>query len=124
VRFAQFEITVNVGSEPGRGASPPFQVRRVVGRDGYVVAPRGALDLGTCDELFAALEVALLSGSERVILDLRGLDFIDSSGLQAVLVADLIAVKRHKDFMVRRGPDSVQRVFDKAAAGHNLQMVD
>lgn len=124
MRFARFETAVNLVPKPGRGASPPFQIRRVVDRDGYVVAPHGALDLATCDELFAALEVALLSGSERVILDLRGLDFIDSSGLQAVLVADLIAVKRHKDFMVRRGPDSVQRIFDKAEAGHNLQMVD
>jgi anti-anti-sigma factor len=114
---------LNLSPEPQR-SSLPFQIRRTVGCDSYVVAPQGALDLETCDELFTALEVALLSHAERVILDLRGLDFIDSSGLQAVLVADLIATTRHKDFVIRRGPDAVQRVFDKTDAGHNLQVVD
>ena len=115
---------MNLSPEPQRSSSLPFQIRRTVACDGYVVAPQGALDLETCDELFAALEVAVLSHAERVLLDLRGLDFIDSSGLQAILVADVIATTRHKNFMIRRGPDAVQRVFDTTHAGHNLQVVD
>lgn len=115
---------MSLAQSSGRGGRGPFEIHTSVGRDGYAVAPRGELDLETCDQLSDALEIALLSDTERVILDLRGLSFIDSSGLQTVFVAHLMAATQNKQFTVRRGPDAVQRVFEKADANQHLPMVD
>jgi anti-anti-sigma factor len=51
------------------------------------VLPRGELDLATTDELEGALSIALASEAERVVLDLRGLEFIDSTGLRVIATA-------------------------------------
>jgi anti-anti-sigma factor len=50
-------------------------------RDGVaIVRPRGELDLVTVETLRAALDA--IKSTERLVLDLRGLSFIDSTGLQ------------------------------------------
>lgn len=41
------------------------------------VAPRGELDLATASELERALKEVVEAGVERLVLDLRVLDFID-----------------------------------------------
>jgi anti-anti-sigma factor len=61
----------------------PFAVE-VQRRDGVaVVQPRGELDLVSVDMLRAALDG--IEGTERLALDLRGLSFIDSTGLQLLV---------------------------------------
>jgi anti-anti-sigma factor len=101
-----------------------FEVRNSVGPDGSVVAPHGELDLSTCDQLAEALDAALLSDAERVLLDLRGLQFIDSNGLKAILVAHATAAERGTEFVIRRGPDSVQRVFEVTTTDGHLTFLD
>jgi anti-sigma B factor antagonist len=48
-----------------------------------VVQPRGELDLVTVETLRAALDA--IKSTERVVVDLRGLSFIDSTGLQLLV---------------------------------------
>jgi stage II sporulation protein AA (anti-sigma F factor antagonist) len=53
-------------------------------RDGVaIVQPRGDLDLATVDALQTALNG--IDGVGRLVLDLRGLGFIDSSGVQLLV---------------------------------------
>jgi anti-anti-sigma factor len=53
-------------------------------RDGVaIVQPRGELDLVTVEMLRAALDD--IEGTERLVLDLRGLSFMDSTGLQLLV---------------------------------------
>jgi anti-anti-sigma factor len=78
--------------------------------DTQVVAPAGELDLATAHALGAALAAAGASGT-RVVLDLRRLTFVDSSGIGVI-----IKLKRHfaaegVAFAVVRGTDAVQRAF-------------
>ena len=54
-----------------------------------VLAVDGELDLDTAGEFKAKLEDAIRFGSSRVIVDLTGCDFVDSSGLKALLQADI-----------------------------------
>ena len=68
-----FEVDVRVES------SPAGQVA--------VVVTRGEVDLSNADELEAALSSPSCSQSDGVLLDLRQLEFMDSSGLQTLLVA-------------------------------------
>jgi anti-sigma B factor antagonist len=51
------------------------------------VIPRGELDLDTTDEIERALSIALASDAERVVIDLRGLEFMDSTGLRVIAAA-------------------------------------
>jgi len=48
-----------------------------------IVQPRGELDLETVETLRAALDG--IKGTERLVLDLRSLSFIDSTGLQLLV---------------------------------------
>lgn len=53
--------------------------------DTSTLALSGELDLATADELAGAVRDALASGSRRIVLDLSGVRFIDSSGISALL---------------------------------------
>jgi anti-sigma B factor antagonist len=68
----------------GREAGPePFGVE-VRCRDAVaIVQPRGELDLVTVETLRAALDA--IESAERLVLDLRGLSFMDSTGLQLLV---------------------------------------
>ena len=50
-----------------------------------VVAVRGEIDLSTSPQLRAALEHALDRGAQRILVDLRDVHFLDSSGLAVLL---------------------------------------
>jgi anti-anti-sigma factor len=73
----------------------PFAVEVQRDDHGAVVQPRGELDLATIDMLDAAVELAIAEtlraapdGTERharLVLDLRGLSFIDSTGLRMLV---------------------------------------
>jgi anti-anti-sigma factor len=64
-----------------------FTVRTEQHGDASVVVPTGELDLATAPALEEALGRAFDSGNARVVLDLRELEFIDSSGLRTLLTA-------------------------------------
>ncbi|MCW2968459.1 MAG: anti-sigma-factor antagonist [Solirubrobacteraceae bacterium] len=51
------------------------------------VLPRGELDLAGAPELQEALHLALASDARAIVIDLRGLEMLDSTGLRAVLEA-------------------------------------
>jgi anti-anti-sigma factor len=76
----------------------PFAVEVQRRRHAMVVQPRGELDLATAQALRSTLDAAIaetlsggLDGMEngaRLVLDLRGLSFIDSSGLHLLVAVD------------------------------------
>jgi anti-anti-sigma factor len=85
------------------------QVRHIA--DTAVVAPAGELDLATARALSSALAGAAAQGAARVVLDLRQLTFLDSSGIGVI-----IKFKRHfavegVSFGVVKGDETVQRAF-------------
>jgi anti-sigma B factor antagonist len=83
-----------------------------VGRDAeaYTLILHGSLDLSTTARLEAAVEAALASEAERIRLDFDGLEFIDSTGLAAVL-----RIKRRSDhdgrLRMTRGTGEVAQMF-------------
>ena len=88
-----------------------------------VIVLRGELDADSEPEAGAALAAAG-DGAGAVALDLRGLDFIDSSGLKLVLAADRRLRERGVAFSVLRGPVHVQRAFTSAGLDDLLPFVD
>lgn len=51
------------------------------------VAPRGEIDIRTAPDLRAALTGVLDDGARRVVVDLAGVTFMDSSGLSVLVGA-------------------------------------
>jgi anti-sigma B factor antagonist len=103
----------------------PFSV--TVERDGAraVVAVAGELDLATAPQLESALLPGLQEGGSAV-LDLRGLEFMDSTGVR-VIVAAHHAAQEHGGTLalVRTEPDGpVARVLEISGLDAVLTLVD
>jgi anti-sigma B factor antagonist len=64
----------------------PFSVEVQRHDDVAIVEPRGELDVATVETLRAALDD--INGVGRLVLDLRGLSFIDSTGLHLLVALD------------------------------------
>jgi anti-sigma B factor antagonist len=98
----------------GSRARDPAQFRVVVRteRDLVRVCPFGEVDLGTVDRIREQLENATATGARHVVLDLRGVSFLDSTGLHLVLDADAASRADGWEFGLVGGPPDVQRVFD------------
>jgi len=76
----------------GRATVEPFAVEVRRRDDVAIVQPRGELEVATVDTLRAALDGIEMAG--RLVLDLRSLSFIDSTGLH-LLVA--LHQRAHRD---------------------------
>ena len=88
-----------------------------------VVAPEGELDMATVGSLRERLEVDL-GGARYLVLDLRGLGFLDTSGLQLVFEQQRRAEREGFSFVLVRGKRHVQRLFDIAGMNDRLTIVD
>jgi anti-anti-sigma factor len=82
------------------------------------VLPVGELDLATTDELQRALSIALASEAERVVLDLRGLELLDSAGLRIIVSACDGPDGRRVSLI--SGPPAVQGVFNVSGLAGEL----
>jgi anti-sigma B factor antagonist len=73
-----------VGSDPDD--LPPFLLDVTADGDGCTtVSVAGELDLATADELTAAVRSGLAAGA--VVIDMRGVTFMDSAGVRALNTA-------------------------------------
>ena len=82
--------------------------------DAWVVIPTGELDLATAPALEDALQGAFDGGSGRVVLDLRELEFIDSSGLRTLLTARRRADDARARFSLIAGHRGLERTLEIA----------
>ena len=63
-------------------------------------------------------------GTRTLVLDLRGVTFMDSSGLRAIVIADQQARAEDKRCLVVRGPEQVDHVLDLTGIGERLELVE
>jgi len=110
---------------PDPREDPPFAVRSRVADGTAVVALEGDLDLTSAPDAREALQAAQAAGSP-VVLDLRALRFIDSSGLRVVLEAQRRAAEAGDGAALRiaAGEGEVRRVFELSGVGALLTLVD
>jgi anti-sigma B factor antagonist len=101
----------------------PFRCEVTHDRWSTLVAFHGELDLARIDEVDNALR-ALASQQRNMILDLRGLSFIDSSGLRLIVALNALTRRAGFNFTVVRGPAAVQRSFAITGLDSRLVFVD
>ena len=84
-------------------------------RDHVIVAPRGDLDMATVGIVDQELRQLHEAGFRNIVLDLRGLTFMDSSGLHLAMRWADEASRNGFAFALEPGPPVVQRIFELAA---------
>jgi anti-sigma B factor antagonist len=105
-------------------APEPFRCE--TGHDGETVwvRPRGELDLDTAPALEEELERMRDQAAARLVLDLRHLTFMDSTGLRLVIRWDTMARERGFEFAIVPGPDVIQRVIRLTGMDGHLTVAD
>src|SRR3954453_18147328 len=89
-----------------------------------VIVATGELDLSGAAVLEAEIErLAAEPALGTVVLDMRGLEFMDSSGLRLVVQADMRAREAGRRFALVRGSETVHRVFEITRMSDRLDFV-
>jgi anti-sigma B factor antagonist len=100
---------------------------RITRREGVVwLAMGGELDVFTAPHLRSALGEATTGAGETLVLDLRGLTFIDSSGLAVILGAHERALREARGpvRIVIQGSAPVEALFNTIGATDYLELVE
>lgn len=83
----------------------------------------GEFDLASAERVEAELQRIEQKAPEALLLNLEGLEFIDSSGLRVVLAAADRAQGAGRRFAITRGPEAVQRVLRITGVEDRLEVV-
>jgi anti-anti-sigma factor len=89
--------------------------------DAVLVSARGDIDLSTLAKATAALDAAR-AGVRTLILDLREVGFMDTSGLRLVIEEQRRAAEAGYRFAVVRGSSRVQRLFEIAGLADDPEL--
>jgi len=91
--------------------------------DEHVITLSGELDLDGAERVAVELQRAEATDVRRIVLDLSGLRFIDSSGIRLILAADARSRTDGDRLALIRGPRPVQRVFELTGVTERLPFV-
>jgi anti-anti-sigma factor len=113
-------------SEPSFSDPSGFEPLRseVQPGDTVYVTPVGEMDISTVGIVDDELSELMRSGFRNLVLDLRKLSFMDSSGLRLLLQWDAYARRDGITFAVIQGPPVVQRVFELTGLLDKLPLRD
>jgi anti-anti-sigma factor len=89
-----------------------------------VVTVSGDLDLASSPALDDELTRLVTDGGGRVVLDLRRLDFMDSTGLSTLVRAQERLEQAGLQFGVVRGTQQVQRLLELTGVAERLEFAD
>ncbi len=93
-------------------AADMLTVRTAQDRSTFLITLSGELDLSNAAKLEHVLREAARSDATETVVDLTHLQFIDSTGLQLLILADRNVRSAGQRFSLLRGSEMVQRVFD------------
>jgi anti-sigma B factor antagonist len=102
------------------GLRPELKVEIMVIDRASVVSLAGEIDIATAPKVQAALDAA--RGEGALVLDLRGVGFIDTSGLRVIVIERQRARAEGYEFAIVRGPSQVQRLLEIAGFPHGDAM--
>ncbi len=98
-----------------------IEVRHDGGRG--VLALVGELDMASAERLQQAVDDEALLADTSVVLDLEGLQFIDSTGLRVILRALEGCRGRGQGFAITRGSPQVQRLLSITGVAAQLPTI-
>lgn len=101
-----------------------FQVDTQTTGRAVMLTLSGELDLVSSPILAEALNGANQSDAELLVVDLRRLEFMDSTGLHLLVSAQQRAHDGGRRFALIRGGEHIQRLFSLSGIGELLLVVD
>jgi len=107
-------------------ADEPLSVEARTRRRTALVALRGELDLLTVSKVAAVLDGLELrpDGVRHLVLDLRGLTFMDVPGLRELIKQNEYARANRHNLAVVRGTRAINRLLELTGVGDLLVLVD
>ncbi|MEK6328297.1 MAG: STAS domain-containing protein [Actinomycetota bacterium] len=84
----------------------------------------GELDIASTDGLEKQLAAIEVDPPATLVLDLRGVEFIDSTGLRSVVAADERARSNGRRLAVVHSPNAVARLLTVTQLDQRLEIVD
>ena len=103
---------------------PAFAIRIVHSGPATHIHPAGELDIATTPALEQAIVAATTERGAALVLDLRELTFMDSTGLRALAQANARAGDSGIALSIIRGPRQIERVLEISGLGAMLPLVD
>jgi anti-anti-sigma factor len=101
-----------------------FDVRVETENGRAVVRVSGEFDLAATEAVENALVSVENGAVSEIVLDLRGVTFLDSTGLRAITSADHRARETGRVLKVVRGPEQVQKLLYVTGMDKLLPLVD
>ena len=89
-----------------------------------VISVSGELDLASSPALQEELDRAAGSDSQMLIIDLRELDFMDSTGLSVLVRAHQRIEEQGRQLAMVKGPQQVQRLLSLTGVADRLTLVE
>jgi anti-sigma B factor antagonist len=90
----------------------------------HLIILNGELDIGSAPMLEATLADACAAGAEDVVLDMSGVEFIDSSGLSAIVRGKMLCEEHGCGYCLTPAQRPVQGVFEVTGVASRLQFRD
>lgn len=107
-----------------RPVSTDLSIQRRDDDRGVVLALFGELDVVSAPELQQMLAEVLGQLHARVMLDLNGLDFVDSAGVSVLIRAKQRAKADGRTLVLRRPTEQLERVFALVGLADWLEIED
>jgi anti-sigma B factor antagonist len=101
----------------------PLKTRQVRHGDTVLVVASGEIDVSSADRLRAEL-LGLFDSCRQLVLDLRAVVFIESSGLHCILDVDKESRAASVEFALVPGPPQVQRLFELTKTADMLHFIE
>jgi anti-anti-sigma factor len=101
-----------------------FRVEVQVEEWAAVISLSGELDLASSPALEEELARVFADDSRPVIIDLRELDFMDSTGLSILVKAHQRADELQRQLCLVKGPPQVQRLLTLTGVSDRLALID
>ena len=92
--------------------------------DGVRIVLTGELDISTAPRVEEELRRVEEGRPAVILLDLRALEFMDSTGLRVIVSADGRAREEDRNLRLVRGPEAVQRIFRVTRLDERLEIAD
>jgi anti-anti-sigma factor len=101
-----------------------FRVDVRAEREATVIAVSGELDLASSPMLEERIDQAFASPSSLLIIDLREVEFMDSTGLSVLIRAHQTAEDADRKLYLVKGPPQVQRLLSLTGVGERLSVLE
>ena len=102
----------------------PFEVEIERSDQAATLLVRGEIDIDSVSRLELARDSALEHGPEELVIDLRSVSFVDSTGLRLLLETHTLALGGNWNLTLLKPDEHVMRVFEVTGAERHLPFAD